>query len=916
MTKETDLHNLSSLDVSQLRPEFVDQMSRFRKRIIEGIKPKRLNGTLINGIILAELVQSYVEAINTGAVPNIENTWTRICRDECTKRVEEAIKLYDQFLINDIYNRIPLPELEIKAFYKKYKEEVINYYKRRAIGDVSKDYEKDLICQIKVKASELVKVNNEESRKLCENLLGKEFYSIEKKVRNNEYQQFSNFVSDINLFYAYFMEKGPEIPNKEVALLDFLLESVKKAALSFIRNSESEIQTQRGIASELKQRQENYVNEVRNEFMREKSLLQSQVSQLQTEKAELEIRECNVREAYGQLKSDFSNREKALKAEANKERANSKALAEEYQSKLSESQNIIRELEQKLFLSKSEQEKEKALLEQKASLLERSLEEHMSKEKEQRHQFNSYKSDFNNQIKEITLQYEANLKLLHKKVSTLSEKLIEQEDLLKQKELQLEDYQSNSMQDAFNKDEVVTSYLEKIKSLEVSLIDTRNERDEELNSLKYNYEENIKLMRKQMEEAEYAAREKEDRIKSTKLKSDKEKAVLQQKIDFLEVQISELKSQLEKSRRDHDKILETFEKSNNEPSRIDQRELNDLKQTHENALKRAQDEFDLTQKKLQSKNEELVNKMNEMQLKFQLRETEYATQFSKLRQELETLHNSRDDLTSQNKTLEVQKKKILDEVEQRYHDKIRSLELQLEEKTSSHEEELAQLQRKSEEALAQVRAIFEVEKQRFEKRVYDEREKNSNTYAQQVEELEQKLEEERNAHEEEIEALNEQLREKEGIIGHQMQQFEHEFELKQQSIDNLNKYLKETKESMNQIQSNHNQIMEQQLETFNRERKSFLDKIEDITMSNTRLEKDIYSLTQRIQLLEESNIQKEETIINLKKETSEEKTNLRKKFEAEKQEYLKNSDNFLTSKVEAAKEIALLTQQVSIMRFF
>lgn len=52
-----------------------------RKKVLGRIKPKTLNGNTINGKILIELAQSYVESINKGAVPNIENAWNNITRE-------------------------------------------------------------------------------------------------------------------------------------------------------------------------------------------------------------------------------------------------------------------------------------------------------------------------------------------------------------------------------------------------------------------------------------------------------------------------------------------------------------------------------------------------------------------------------------------------------------------------------------------------------------------------------------------------------------------------------------------------------------------------------------------------------------------------------------------------------------------
>lgn len=50
-----------------------------RKKIISKMKAKKMHGKNLNGEMLYNLACSYVEAINNGAVPNIETAWTYLC---------------------------------------------------------------------------------------------------------------------------------------------------------------------------------------------------------------------------------------------------------------------------------------------------------------------------------------------------------------------------------------------------------------------------------------------------------------------------------------------------------------------------------------------------------------------------------------------------------------------------------------------------------------------------------------------------------------------------------------------------------------------------------------------------------------------------------------------------------------------
>ena len=66
----------------QLRPKFLDQMNSVTKRIFRNVKPKQLNGKTLNGSMLLELCRSYVDAINDGKVPCIENAWSYVLKHE------------------------------------------------------------------------------------------------------------------------------------------------------------------------------------------------------------------------------------------------------------------------------------------------------------------------------------------------------------------------------------------------------------------------------------------------------------------------------------------------------------------------------------------------------------------------------------------------------------------------------------------------------------------------------------------------------------------------------------------------------------------------------------------------------------------------------------------------------------------
>lgn len=69
-----------------------------RKKIFKRVKPKMLCGRALNGQMLVEICKSYTNAINKGSLPNIENAWTYVKKNEAQKALELSISGLSGFL--------------------------------------------------------------------------------------------------------------------------------------------------------------------------------------------------------------------------------------------------------------------------------------------------------------------------------------------------------------------------------------------------------------------------------------------------------------------------------------------------------------------------------------------------------------------------------------------------------------------------------------------------------------------------------------------------------------------------------------------------------------------------------------------------------------------------------------------------
>lgn len=117
LTKEENLQNLEKMELDELRPEFIEQVMQLRRKVINRIKPKMMHGKKLNGLMLYNLALSYVEAINKGAVPNIESAWSYICKNECLKAQMDSYEKFERHFAENFELRSPLFEEELKEIY-------------------------------------------------------------------------------------------------------------------------------------------------------------------------------------------------------------------------------------------------------------------------------------------------------------------------------------------------------------------------------------------------------------------------------------------------------------------------------------------------------------------------------------------------------------------------------------------------------------------------------------------------------------------------------------------------------------------------------------------------------------------------------------------------------------------------------
>ena len=118
---ESQLQIIDILENENLRQEFVNQLTIFRKKLLTKVKEKSVRGKKINGEILTFIIKSYIQSVNSGHAMNFETVWSNICKQECIYAFEESEKIYDK-LINEKINFEDFSQENLKEIHDMAKD--------------------------------------------------------------------------------------------------------------------------------------------------------------------------------------------------------------------------------------------------------------------------------------------------------------------------------------------------------------------------------------------------------------------------------------------------------------------------------------------------------------------------------------------------------------------------------------------------------------------------------------------------------------------------------------------------------------------------------------------------------------------------------------------------------------------------
>ena len=908
VNNETDLHNLENLEQKDLRQEFVDQYMSLRNKVLNCVKPKALNGRALNGEMLVELIESYVNAVNKGAVPNIENAWNYICKNECGKAFEEAQEIYNKKIAELLTDNYPNFEDEVLSFHKEARRKSFTFFRERALGEEAQRFAIKLKETLNEKWQQLKFQNDLDSEKQCLEFLRNNYNSMNSKLKSNEYKSFLEFEREIRTLQQYYKEHGPKGPQRDKLLFQFCQGKIIESADIFMKHLNSEIEIMESTYAEQIRVLEMDTNLVKEEIVKEKVELKKIIHEVEVENKELHKKDDALEEELKQVKEEKERIEAENRILVKKIKDDLQKEIETLKDQLEQADQIKNSINGKLINITSEFKEKCALKDQKILHLEKQLEESLQNEKDLEQENKSQAQINSTALKDLQSRLESQLKITEQKLSDEREA-----KMTIKKDLEVAQDKINNFQSIMNLEvSKLQSRIEEISGQNKVLTQTMNKKEKDFQiKIKENEkiaEENFAKNRKQLDELDSKAKKIEETLRSDLNKAEKDNAVLNQQNEFLETQVKELKEQLEEERKQHTLMMASLSFITDSSKNLEL-ELEVLKEKHANEIKFIESQNESTKNQLLLDIEKLTQSKTDIELRYKIDFSEWLQKHENLSEDIQILTNEKEKLKETIVELKRQLENTQQDYESRYKTRVDQLEKQMDEITEKLSNEIQIEKKNAEASFAQLKDSYESEKKRYESRLAEDKEKYEKRLKSLTEDYEEKIRQDQENFEDELECKDQELRELEQYSTEQISQLKNQTTIDQQKIETLERYLKDLKSQYESQERNYNHLIDQNQVRFNQERNLMQEKLDKLTSELSIKERDLAMLNFQKQTIDSQCLQKTEELKDLKVEFENLKTSFNLKTEDLKETNRRMAEEIISLKSDYKRELALIGQE-------
>ncbi|KAG5561743.1 hypothetical protein RHGRI_004705 [Rhododendron griersonianum] len=379
LSNENELQRLDQIPLDKLRPEFRSGLDALTKFVFERTRPKQVGATVMTGPILARITQSFLDAINKGAVPTITSSWQSVEEAECQRAYDLATNVY----MSSFDRSKPPEEVALREAHEEAVQKSMAAFNNTAIGAGStrqkyekrllvflrkafEDYKRDAFREAYLQLSNAIQNMEKELRSAC--------HAPDAKVDNilKKIERFGILFGPWNIMWLYVMQVLDNIlskyeasshgPEKWRKLAIFLRQSLEGPILDLIKKQIDQIGSERSSLA-LKCRS----------IEDKMGLLSKQLEASETYKSEYLKRYEDAINDKKKLADDYMSRITNLQSKCSSLEERSSSLSKSLASTKHESLDWKRKYEQVISRQKAEEDQlsaEIAILKSKSSAAE------------------------------------------------------------------------------------------------------------------------------------------------------------------------------------------------------------------------------------------------------------------------------------------------------------------------------------------------------------------------------------------------------------------------------------------------------------------------------------------------------------------------------------------------------------------
>ncbi|CAI9151937.1 unnamed protein product [Rangifer tarandus platyrhynchus] len=297
-THQKKLAQLETLHNDDLDPKFVQQVAEFCSYIFSYSKTKTLSGGIqASGSHLWNLVQTYVNAINSGDLPCMESEVLTLAQIKNLAAVQKAIAHYDQQMGQKL--QLPTETLqELLDLHRASEKEAIEVFMKNSFKDEDQGYRKKLEDKLEAKRDEFCRQNMKASSDYCMALIHDIFHPLYEDVKQGTFSKpggYYLFIKKMN----ELKDKYHQVPRKGVQTEETLrkyLDSKEDVADALLQTDQSltekekeiEVERMKSEAAEAANKMLEEMQKKNEQMMQEKEASYQEHMKQLTEKMEKE----------------------------------------------------------------------------------------------------------------------------------------------------------------------------------------------------------------------------------------------------------------------------------------------------------------------------------------------------------------------------------------------------------------------------------------------------------------------------------------------------------------------------------------------------------------------------------------------------------------------------------------------------